>query len=286
MEKRLLTIRKILELGGLDTNKRIKLVRHKDDREHKTINGLTEDGNPADWYINDRQKFLAYQSEMRHDIFKDIDYVVSFIGEEGNAARLIGIYEVKGYDNERKRRIRGDKFYYDMVEVGGFDEFNERVIIDWGKGRTFHQELKANDKDVIAIEKDGLNVWTAYEEIKLSYEGLKRIIDSNISKWRDKLSACNCIYVISDNKSGKLYIGSTYNKEGIWGRWKDYAQTGHGGNVELKKLMDEDPNYAKDNFTWAILQTLPLDIKDEEAIKIETLWKNKLGREACALNGN
>ena len=62
--------------------------------------------------------------------------------------------------------------------------------------------------------------------------------------WRDKLSACNCIYVISDSNTGKLYVGSTYNSRGIWGRWEEYAKTGHGGDVELKKLLAEDPNYG------------------------------------------
>ena len=111
-------------------------------------------------------------------------------------------------------------------------------------------------------------------------------INDNIDIWKHKLTACNCIYVISDSKTGKLYVGSTYNLDGIWGRWKEYANTGHGGNVELIKLLGEDPNYAKDNFTWSILQTLPLKINEKEAVRIETLWKDKLGREACKLNKN
>lgn len=49
------------------------------------------------------------------------------------------------------------------------------------------------------------------------------------------LSAVNCIYIITDRKTGKNYIGSTYGKEGIWGRWKEYAKTGgHGNNVTLQ----------------------------------------------------
>lgn len=86
--------------------------------------------------------------------------------------------------------------------------------------------------------------------------------------------------------TGKLYVGSTYNREGIWGRWKDYAKTGHGNDVELMRILETDPNYAKDNFTWSILQVLPLGISENEAVRIETLWKNKLGREACKLNKN
>ena len=92
--------------------------------------------------------------------------------------------------------------------------------------------------------------------------------------------------MISDNNSGKLYIGSTYNSQGIWGRWADYAKTGHGDNVELMKLLEDDPDYATKYFKWSILQTLPLNINNDKAIAIETRWKDKLGRAACALNKN
>lgn len=284
----ILTISKILELAKLDTTKKIKLVRHKDNRNDKMIDGKPVSGSPYDWYINDRAKFIAYQSEQSEDKFKDVDYIISFIGEEGTTARMIGVYQILGYDEERAQRTGTGKFYYNMVEVEGFEEFNERVVIDWGKSAiSWHQWLKKNDKNIVAIEKKGLD-WACpnYDEIKLPYEQLVRIVADNIDIWRHRLSACNCIYVISDSKTGKLYIGSTYNKDGIWGRWKEYAQTGHGNNVELIKLLESDANYAKDNFTWSILQTLPLSINDHEAIRIETSWKNKLGKAACALNLN
>ena len=50
--------------------------------------------------------------------------------------------------------------------------------------------------------------------------------------------------------SRKNYIGSTYGKEGIWGRWKEYAKTGgHGNNVTLQKLYDQDNSYPN-NFSF------------------------------------
>ena len=96
-----LTISKILELAGLDVTKRIKLVRHKASNDTQEIDGKPAEGNPYDWYVNDRQKFIAYQSEQREDRFKDVDYIISFIGEEGTIARMVGVYEVLGYDEER-----------------------------------------------------------------------------------------------------------------------------------------------------------------------------------------
>jgi hypothetical protein len=284
----ILTISKLLNEAGLDTTKRIKLLRHKDNRKGLMIEGKPVDGNPYEWYIKDRQKFIAYQSEQSEALFKDVDYIVSFIGEEGTTARMVGVYRILGLDQERIDKVNNGHFYYKMAEVSGFEELNERVIIDWGKSTiTWHQWLHKNDKEVVAIERKGIDwVCPDYEEIILSYEQLQRIFKDQISVWKNKLSSSNCIYVISDSKSGSLYVGSTYNREGIWGRWKDYASTGHGGDVELIKLLEADPEYAKKYFTWAILQVLPLGIQDEKAIHIETLWKNKLGRSACSLNKN
>lgn len=286
--KNILTVRSILALAGLDITKRIKLVRHKDSREAITINGKTVDGNPYDWYQYDRETFIAYQSEQHNDIFKDVDYVVSFIGEDGTLARMIGVYQILGRDTERENQTGSGKYCYKMVEVRGFEELNERVIVDWGdSARAFHQRLEKNDKTIVAVEKKGFDwVCPSYEEINLTYMQMFHVFNEKLEAWRCKLTAVNGIYVISDHKTGKLYVGSTYNRDGIWGRWEDYARTGHGGNVELINLIAESPNYAKDNFVWSILQTLPLNVSEREATKVETRWKNKLGRTACKLNRN
>lgn len=288
INKSILTIRTVLGLAGLDITKRIKLVRHKDSRDAITINGKILVGNPYDWYLNDRETFIAYQSEQHKDIFKDVDYVVSFIGEDGTLARMVGVYQILERDTERENLTGGDKYCYKMVEVDGFDELNERVIVDWGdSARAFHQRLDKNDKVIVAVERKGFNwVCPDYEEISLTYGELSHIVKEGLEAWKRKLTAVNGIYVISDRKTGRLYVGSTYNRDGIWGRWKDYARTGHGGDVKLVSLIAEAPDYAKNNLVWSILQTLPLNVSDIEAIRVETMWKNKLGRSVCDFNKN
>lgn len=124
----IIKIGELLKLRGLDINKRIKLVRHKDARQKQFINGVEVEGNPYDWYRNDKDKFIAYQSEQHRDVFKNVDYIVSFIGENGTIARFIGIYKIEGPDNERNT----NKYCYKITEVEGFDELKERIIIDWG----------------------------------------------------------------------------------------------------------------------------------------------------------
>ena len=73
----ILTISKLLKEAGLDTTKRIKLVRHKDGRKTQLVNGCERKGNPYDWYVNDRDTFIAYQSEQSEEVFKGVDYISS-----------------------------------------------------------------------------------------------------------------------------------------------------------------------------------------------------------------
>ena len=233
----IIKIGELLKLRGLDINKRIKLVRHKDARQKQFINGVEVEGNPYDWYRNDKDKFIAYQSEQHRDVFKNVDYIVSFIGENGTIARFIGIYKIEGPDNERNT----NKYCYKITEVEGFDELKERIIIDWGPSTiSWHQWLNdKNDKEIIEITPGFDHIFPGYEKIALTLAQLKNIIlEKEYPEWKKMLSAVNCIYIITDRKTGKNYIGSTYGKEGIWGRWKEYAKTGgHGNNVTLQKFL-------------------------------------------------
>ena len=284
---RILSIRELLSLRGLDVSKRIKVVRHKDARKEVVINGKLEQGNPYDWYRYNRDLFIGYQSEQGRDVFKDVDYIVSFIGEQGTTARFVGVYHIDGL--EMKSFPDGSScYYYKMSQLTGFETLEERIIIDWGKGAlSWNQWLtKDKDKEVIEITPGCDNVFPGYEKVLLRLGDLQNIIKKEYPEWKKMLSAVNCIYVISDRKSRSLYIGSTYNQDGIWGRWKVYAETGgHGNDITLKKLCTEDPQYGN-NLSWSILEILPLNISLDEAVAIETRYKNKLGREVCSLNNN
>ena len=55
-----------------------------------------------------------------------------------------------------------------------------------------------------------------------------------------------------------------------------YVQTGHGKNVKLEDLLQADPQYHEKNFQWTILEQLPINITEFEAIEKENLWKRKL----------
>ena len=91
--------------------------------------------------------------------------------------------------------------------------------------------------------------------------------------------------MILDESTGQQYIGSANGKNGIWQRWCDYAANGHADNKELEALHKTDPFHHK-HFKFSVLQTLPSNISQREIVKIEALYKKKLGSRAHGLNIN
>lgn len=267
----MITIQELLYNRGLDRQARIKLVRHKDNRQ-----------DLYNLYRSRREEFLAYQSTQINNVFDNLDYIISFIGEESTNARFIGVWKITG-----KRPAPSNHVEYLMEEAGpAFDDLKERVIIRWRNPISWHQWIK-NEMEVHEI-RPGLNhrAFTDYFEFILDFQELQEIVTRQYSDWKRMLSATKGIYLITDSSTGKLYVGSAYGENGIWGRWCNYvAQQGHGGNKVLRQLVDSDPQYAC-NFRFSILQLLPSTVTPAQAIVMERLYKKKLGTNAFGLNLN
>lgn len=270
--------------------KRVKLLRHKDKGEKKIIDGKEYKDSLYDLYLNEHEVFLCYQSEQLVKNFKNVDYIVSFIGEESTTSRFVGVFRNNGILKRLEDYKDEEVAKFDFVELEGFDLLKERVVINWNSPLAWRQNY-TNEMPVVRIDRglwdNNIPDFTRFEDVVLDYNQLKLIFDTNNQEWRSKLESCNGIYLILDKSNGKQYVGSTYNSDGIWGRWEQYAKTGHGGDKDLKPLLENDPAYAKKYFQWCILETLPLKILEEHAIDRESLYKRKFGtREHDNYNNN
>ncbi|MEI7000457.1 GIY-YIG nuclease family protein, partial [Klebsiella pneumoniae] len=70
-----------------------------------------------------------------------------------------------------------------------------------------------------------------YRNVVLDRNSIGAILRLNLKSWRTALSVVKGIYVLTDRDGGKLYVGKADGIDGIWGRWKYYFGSGHGGNV-------------------------------------------------------
>jgi hypothetical protein len=273
----MITIQELLRLKtDLFDKSKVKIIRHKDNRkEYRDI-------------INDRDELLEYQRNQSENVFGNCEYIISFIGTESTKALFFGIFKINGIISETENN--GKKEYlYDITEVKGFDDYINRVIIDWGKSvAKWHHWYDKNPKDIVEILPKGfIGSFPGLTNFVLEFKELKTLIENPDANrdWKNHLSSVNGIYIILDKKTGNQYIGSANGKNGIWQRWSDYAKNYHGGNTELIKLIEKDNKYYK-NFKYSVLQTLPSNISKKEIGKIETIYKEKLGTKVHGLNNN
>jgi hypothetical protein len=125
------------------------------------------------------------------------------------------------------------------------------------------------------------DVFPGYENVNLSWIEMKRNVEKD--SWKTALQNQKGIYLIADTKTGKLYVGSAYGKDMLLNRWRSYIKTGHGGNVELKKL---DFDYIKKNFRYSILDIYKSTVDDNIIISREGWWKETLLSRVFGYNKN
>ena len=271
--------------------KRIKLVRHSNDVKSDSNIYNKYQGSVYKLYRTNYELFKEWQSEQSDSRMKDVDYLVVFLAEESCECRFIGVYR-----NDGPKRPTGDCVSeYNLQEVEGFEALKDKVVIDWGKGTLSWMQNWQTTKEVRRIEQmsigDDIPYFSRYEDVILTFPQLKKVVEDK--EWKSKLESLNCVYLILDKKTGKQYVGVTYKdmkpgiKNGILGRWTEYAQSGHGNNKRLMEIIaNEGLNDAEQNFQWTILETLPLNVTPKVAIDRETLYKEKFGTREHGYNEN
>jgi hypothetical protein len=70
-------------------------------------------------------------------------------------------------------------------------------------------------------------------------------------------------------------------------RWRNYVSNGHGGNKELKILVEKNGfDYIKKKFQYSILEIYKNNTSDDLIINRESWWKNALCSREFGYNAN
>ena len=272
----------LLTLRGFDSGCKSKLVRHQDN-DGKLIN--------EGWL--DR-----YQALQGKPIFRDCDFIVVLIGDEGTRAKFHGVYRVLEERAATPNDIPSespmaewnhrDLYYYELEQLPQYADYARRVVVEWGTGTlAWHQHM--TNKPIIEIYPPGraLQPFSDYLDFTLQYRELQELMANPAAHrdWQSSLSAVAGVYLILAETTGEQYVGSAYGLSGIWGRWQRYASNGHAGNKLLEQIVNDDAAYPN-AFRYSVLQVLPKSTKDAEVIRWETQYKVKLGTRATGLNAN
>lgn len=214
----MITLGELLQPRGLDTSKRIKILRHQDKRID--LGRLLR---------RDRSLFEVYQADQGKPVFT-CDQLLSFVKTE-HGTLFAGAYDVQGCARGSHMRLNEvdafcnsgqhlfpDKpdeggYVYDLRHIDYFTDLEGRVVINWGGGTlAWHQIYRpGNDKEVAAILPFGyVTAWPGYLDVlvdRLDLQQMARCPQAN-RHWIDPLTAISGIYLIQQRCTGDLYIGS------------------------------------------------------------------------------
>lgn len=279
----LLYLSDILARTGLDL-KKVKLIRHSlGDKDFKAC--------------YDTGFIKEYTQCQRIGFSNMYDYWVVFISDKGTSCKLYACYKVNDWSCANYKLMpsgfpipeyfNGDDAYFDLEKIDALKEYENRLIIDWGKATVSWHQKAIIEKPIIAIHDSPKKQFSGYENVLLDYSTLKEIIDDPVvyESWHIALSSVYAIYLIVDIESGKQYVGSAYGQGGLLSRWAFYVKSKHGGNKGMQEVIYQNPDRCQ-NFLFSILQILPKTITDDEVIRLEGLYKDKLQTRKFGMNEN
>ncbi|MEQ8205134.1 MAG: GIY-YIG nuclease family protein [Woeseia sp.] len=241
--------------------------------------------NPLDVFLAGR--FSDWQQWQTRKNFER-DFVISFVAlPSWNQWLLAGIYR-----SIKSEWIEAEGMYqYHLDELLEFDGLSGRLVAEFvrsGRQSYLNAENWANDLFLSEFLRERLSIgeFPGYRMVDLSRAELEMVIRHGLESWRTALSNVAGVYLISDTDSGQLYVGSASGEGGFWQRWSDYAVTGHGGNVELRKLTEEEGLDRVQAFRYSILEITDIHMSDDDVLRRESHWKNVLLTRAHGLNAN
>lgn len=195
-----------------------------------------------------------------------------------------GLFEVLSYKYKLDRLGRERPNYkLALSEIG--EPLIGRLIIEWekdGRAKGRKPEKMLNNMEVFEVLSNRYSGedFPGYANINHRYEDLEAIWDQGKEDWYAALSHCHGVYLITDEKTGKRYVGSAYGDQGIWDRWSSYLSDGvHGGNLGLKELLGKRKNaklYARRYFTFSLLEQASSRASEQFVIQREGFWKEVL----------
>ena len=183
------------------------------------------------------------------------------------------------------------EFIYRTEPVPTFDPLVGRVLVEYEKGfRNSYPNAETciDEMHVVEVlsERMAFRDFPGIGSVTLSFDDLRLVVRQGLPGWKSPLSSFGGIYLIADGETGKQYVGQAPGKGGIWQRWVEYAETGHGGNVELRALLKEGRIERARKFQFVLLEVADPGASQEHLDARETYWKEALLTRGFGLNRN
>ena len=182
----------------------------------------------------------------------DKKYLLFFLGKTPTKSILKGAYKVGKFTPKESYNgilLNDSKGHLELDDLCELTELIDRLEINY-KHKQGWSRTNFDEVDISALypeeKKRTLKEFDGFENIYLSFDDLKEIVDNSYLDYMLPLKSVSAIYMIIDKSSGKQYVGSAYGKDGLYGRWSSYVYTeGTGNNLMLEDLKEKDEKYVR-----------------------------------------
>lgn len=269
---------------------KIKFNMNDADPNKKAWDYLVNGPDDSNWIrINAHRKEKSVSNNL-----DNADYLLSFAQYYPYGSRYYifgGYYKIIGKNKEVK-----DDTGYELELQSKFKDYIGCLIIELKEpiGRDVYTRKYTSvisgklQPRIYEISPDSKRyLFTGYENVSLSHKELRSVINDNY--WKDQLSKVKGVYCVTDTSTGKLYIGSaSSSKEGIWHRWKYYADAKDltGGNKEFEEIKKKNPDAILTHFKYTILEIFDMKADAYKIRDRESYWKRALDTRNHGMNGN
>jgi len=205
----------------------------------------------------------------------DRNFLLCFVFIEENEWLFVGVYEVVPI-------TLFNRSGYQTLQITEFGkEFIGRLVVKYDRIHRKEQINLENCEEFIQIyevlrNKKFTSPFKNFNEVKLSYKQLCLIVHQEDYSWKKALSETKGVYLVTDIKSGRFFVGAAYGENSLWDCWVSYVKTGHGGDRALRKVIAIHGNSYADNFQFSVLEVKELYKSNEEIIQREAYWKEVL----------
>lgn len=268
-----LTLEPILQSAGIRLDEAM-VIRHAWVREHEDtgLRGIHADST--------HDEILEYTSEQSakprvFPVSPPRTWVV-FIREGGDRARLWAVL-----NNNGETTNDGMQRTFDLAVTDQLEDLRDRLVIGWRAPRAWWINGKTAASYPIKEIADAQPIpFPGFDRLILSYAQLQAVMrEHRYASWRTALGSVLGIYLITDTCDGRQYVGKADGVENIRQRWNNYANNGHGGNVELRNL-------DATTFHFSLLRVFDPATPTREIDAAESHFKRALDTRQHGLNRN
>ncbi|WP_201049434.1 GIY-YIG nuclease family protein [Aliivibrio fischeri] len=268
---RMILLNDILNLDNLDNVKiRFNLM-------------FSDNWNPSEIYrMRDFSTLLNghYHNYSRNRSYREGQITVGFLKIEDDKFLLFHVGQVT------KDLNVFDGVGYEYESIPEYEKYCGRLVVKFQNSSQNMVRRAVSVIDDISVHEilsdDFSNdKFPGYDNVRLSWGEMRSVLQKDT--WKTALENQKAVYLITDKKSGKMYVGSASGEQMLLGRWKSYARNGHGGNVELRQLTFD---YIQNNFEYSILEIFKSTTDSSLIIERESWWKQTLKSRQFGYNSN